>query len=70
MKIKIKRKNFCKKAVLYSDFSQYGETEIRQLLRLKLHLFFCSRCKMYAKRNAKLSEAFKSYELLFLNVVE
>ena len=59
--------NSCTKIILCCDRAQYGEVGYWQRAKMKFHIFFCSACKKYSKKNGKLSETIKKSQLSSLN---
>lgn len=53
----------CAEAASVCQKAEYKEANLLEKLRLKLHLFFCRRCKDYYENNKKLSSLLKKANL-------
>lgn len=49
----------CEDAKFACDRKQYGELKFFDKIKLLIHLFYCDYCRLYAKRNYKLTSLFK-----------
>jgi hypothetical protein len=52
----------CDKATAICDKSQYGEINIRDRIKLGLHLLLCRKCGLYSKQNSVLSTCYKKHQ--------
>jgi len=46
----------CKEANHVCDKSQYKEASLLEKIKLTIHLIYCSACRKYTKKNAKLTK--------------
>lgn len=60
----------CTEAATACSKAQYKEAGLREKLRLRLHLFFCTPCKELSKNNQKLSLLIKKANLQSCSEVE
>ncbi len=49
----------CERAVQYCTKAQYNEISFYEKITLKLHILICKICKLYTKKNTKLSQLLK-----------
>ncbi len=47
----------CEEANHTCDKSQYNEASFLEKIKLNIHLIYCSACRKYSARNAKLTQA-------------
>ncbi|HSQ45760.1 MAG TPA: hypothetical protein VLM44_02460 [Lutibacter sp.] len=52
----------CDEASAICDKSQYNEASLWEKIKLKVHLFLCKKCGLYAKQNKILSTCLKKLE--------
>jgi hypothetical protein len=52
----------CDEASAICDKSQYHEASLWEKIKLKVHLFLCKKCGLYAKQNKILSTCLKKLE--------
>ncbi len=45
----------CEEAALICNKTQYRESSLIDRLKLRLHIFICKACKVYVKKNTRLS---------------
>lgn len=45
----------CEKAAIICNKAQYSEASLGDKLKLRLHTLICRACKMYVKKNTRLS---------------
>ena len=53
----------CAEAAVAANKAEYKEANLKDKLRLRLHLFFCTTCKKYNENNHKLSWLLKKANL-------
>lgn len=53
----------CAEAASVCTKAEYKEANLREKLRLKLHLFFCKACKDYYQNNRKLTGLIKKADI-------
>lgn len=53
----------CAEAASVCTKAEYREANLRERLRLKLHLFFCKTCKNYYHNNRKLTGLLKKADI-------
>ncbi|HEY9221052.1 MAG TPA: hypothetical protein VIO43_05680 [Lutibacter sp.] len=49
----------CDEATAICDKSQYNEASFWEKIKLKVHLFLCKKCGLYAKQNKIMSTCLK-----------
>jgi predicted anti-sigma-YlaC factor YlaD len=47
----------CQEANHTCDKTQYNEASLLEKIKLNIHLIYCSACRKYSARNAKLTQA-------------
>lgn len=70
MEEKYEPKNKCEKTVLSCDRMQYGEIGFLARIKLQLHLFLCTSCRNYSKKNTRLTKTIKESNVSCLNQQE
>ena len=53
----------CAEAAKVCNKAEYREANLREKLRLKLHLYFCKACKDYYQNNRKLTGLIKKADI-------
>lgn len=53
----------CEEAAGYCNKAEYREASIKDKIKLRFHLFFCSPCKEYNHKNHKLSQLLDKADL-------
>jgi hypothetical protein len=53
----------CHEIALLSEKKQYQEASFWEILRIKMHILYCERCKNYEKSNRKLSDILNNAKL-------
>lgn len=70
MEEKYEPKNACEKIVLFCDRMQYEEIGFLPRIKLHLHLFLCSPCRNYSKKNVQLTKTIEKSNISCLNSQE
>jgi hypothetical protein len=52
----------CDQASAICDKNQYNEASLWEIIKLKVHLFLCKKCGLYAKQNKIMSTCLKKLE--------
>jgi len=60
----------CDESNSICDKTQYNEATFWEKFKLSIHLIYCKFCRMYTKKNSKLTKIMKSPELEYLEASE
>ncbi len=60
----------CDESNSICDKTQYNEATFWEKIKLNIHLIYCKFCRMYTKKNSKLTKIIKSSELEYLKTSE